>query len=89
MTWIPVLNNALWEYDDSPSDPGKGSAMRPLWLKQTGGIRTHPITGSEVYANVRRSGSTTVLVSTVGITNEDLSELSRFELSKTVATQQY
>lgn len=67
MAWIPVFNNKLWEYNDSPPDPGEGSALRPLWLQQTGGVRTHPISGREVYTNVRRVGST----------SEDMGELSK------------
>lgn len=52
MAWQNIPNNPYWQYQDSPPDPGAGSPLRPLWLKQTDGVRrkgTH-----EVYTQVRR-----------------------------------
>lgn len=54
MAWVAVTNNPTWEYDNAPADPGVGSPYRPLWLKQTAGIRT--TRGHEVYTKVRRVG---------------------------------
>jgi len=54
MTWQNIPNNPHWQYDDNPPDPGAGSPQRALWLKQTGGIRTHG--NHEVYTRVRKVG---------------------------------
>lgn len=40
MAWLPITNHTSWEYDTAPADPGAGHPQRPLWLKQSGGIRT-------------------------------------------------
>jgi len=61
MAWVAVNHNPYFEYDNAPPDPGADSPLRPLWLKQTAGIRT---VGSgagsyEIYASVRRVGETT------------------------------
>lgn len=56
MAWVPVPNNSYWEYDNNPPDPGVGSPYRDLWLKQTAGVRTDPITGHQVYTRVRKVG---------------------------------
>jgi len=56
MAWVTVTNNPQWEYDNNPPDPGVGSPFRPLWLKQTNGVRTFK--GHEVYTKVRRVGTT-------------------------------
>lgn len=52
MAWQSIPNNPNWEYQDSPPDPGAGSPLRPLWLKQTGGVRTDGT--HQVYTQVRR-----------------------------------
>lgn len=52
MAWQSIPNNPNWEYQDSPPDPGANSPLRPLWLKQTNGIRTFGT--HEVYTQVRR-----------------------------------
>jgi len=57
MAWVAITNNPYWEYDNNPPDPGVGSPYRPLWLKQTAGIRTSP-SGREVYVKCRRVGTT-------------------------------
>ena len=55
MAFVNITNNTQWEYDNAPPDPGANHPMRPLWLKQTNGIRT---TGSTaVYTRCRRIGS--------------------------------
>lgn len=54
MAWVAITNNPNWEYDNAPADPGVGSPYRPLWLKQTSGVRTFK--GHEVYTKVRRVG---------------------------------
>lgn len=56
MAWVTITNNPTWEYDNAPADPGVGSPYRPLWLKQTNGIRTFQ--GHEVYTKVRQVGTT-------------------------------
>ena len=56
MAWVAIPNNQYWEYDNAPADPGVSSPYRPLWLKQTNGIRT--TRGHEVYTKVRRVGTT-------------------------------
>lgn len=58
MAWQSITNNPDWEYNDNPPDPGAGSPLRALWLKQTGGIRTVG-SGSgayEIYTQVRKVG---------------------------------
>lgn len=65
MAWRDIPNNPHWEYNDSPVDPGVGSAGRPLWLKQTSGVRPHGIFAT--YTQVRKKGST----------SEDMGELSK------------
>lgn len=56
MAWVTITNNPVWEYDNNPPDPGLNSPYRPLWSKQTNGIRT--TRGHEVYTKVRRVGTT-------------------------------
>ena len=56
MAWVTITNNPVWEYDNNPPDPGLNSPYKPLWLKQTNGIRT--TRGHEVYTKVRRVGTT-------------------------------
>lgn len=52
MAWVNITGNPNWQYQDAPADPGADSPLRPLWLKQTNGIRTD---GShQVYTQVRR-----------------------------------
>ena len=46
----------MWEYDNAPADPGANSPYRPLWLKQTAGVRTNS-SGDKVYTKVRKVGS--------------------------------
>ena len=55
MAWTNIPNNPNWQYDNAPPDPGANSPERALWLKQTGGIRTHRGT-HEVYTRVRKVG---------------------------------
>jgi len=60
MGWLLIPNNRLWEYDNAPADPGANSPYRPLWLKQTAGVRIHTDpAGKEhkVYTKVRKVGS--------------------------------
>jgi len=66
MAWKGIPNNPHWQYDDAPADPGANSPYRPLWLKQTEGIRTNS-GGNEVYTKVRK----------VGITVDTMGELSK------------
>lgn len=54
MAFVLIPNNPYWEYDNAPADPGVGSPFRPLWLKQTAGIRTQ--FGHSVYTKVRKVG---------------------------------
>lgn len=54
MAWVNIPNNPNWEYDNAPADPGAGSPLRPLWLKQTAGVRTE--FGHSVYTKVRKVG---------------------------------
>lgn len=60
MAFVNVTNGAGaatgWQYNNSPSDPGAGSPFRPLWQKQTNGIRTDGT--HKVYTEVRRTGET-------------------------------
>ena len=56
MAWVAIPNNPRYEYNNAPTDPGAGSPLRPLWLKQTNGVRT--TLGFENYTNVRRVGTT-------------------------------
>lgn len=56
MAWVAIPNNPRYEYNNTPTDPGAGSSQRPLWLKQTNGVRT--TLGFENYTNVRRVGTT-------------------------------
>jgi len=65
MAWRQIQNNPYWEYDDDPPDPGVGNALRPLWLKQSNGIRN--FRGHEIYVKCRR----------VGTSVEDAGELSK------------
>ena len=68
MAWVAITNNPNWEYNNQPTDPSNvASSLRPLWLKQTSGIRTFK--GHEVYTQVRRVG--------------DPPQANRGELSKT------
>tara|TARA_B100001939_G_C16524660_1_gene439393 strand:+ start:75 stop:299 length:225 start_codon:yes stop_codon:yes gene_type:complete len=67
MAWVSIPNNSNWEYQNSPPDPGATSALRRLWLQQTGGIRTES-TGSQIYTHVRKVG--------------DANDANRGELSK-------
>tara|TARA_B110000879_G_C11164748_1_gene510639 strand:+ start:1671 stop:2639 length:969 start_codon:yes stop_codon:yes gene_type:complete len=57
MAWLLIPNNRVWEYDNAPPDPGANSPYRPLWLKQTAGIRINS-DGQKVYTKVRQVGST-------------------------------
>lgn len=57
MAFVNIPNNPYWQYDNNPPDPGATSALRPLWLKQTAGIRTEA-TGSEIYTRCRKVGVT-------------------------------
>jgi hypothetical protein len=57
MGWLLIPNNRLWEYDNAPADPGANSPYRPLWLKQTAGVRTNS-DGQKVFTKVRKVGST-------------------------------
>lgn len=64
MAFVSLVDNAKqstvdlnYEYNNSPTDPGVGSPLRPLWQKQTNGIRTDG--GHEVYTEVRKVGTTT------------------------------
>ncbi len=56
MAWVTITNNPSWQYDNSPPDPGANSPLRPLWLKQTNGIRT--TNGHAVYTSVRKTIAT-------------------------------
>lgn len=56
MGWLLIPNNRLWEYDNAPADPGANSPYRPLWLKQTAGVRTNT-DGQIVYTKVRKVGT--------------------------------
>ena len=56
MAWLLIPNNRVWEYDNAPPDPGANSPYRPLWLKQTAGVRTNS-DGQKVYTKVRRVGT--------------------------------
>jgi len=61
MAWVGITNNPVWEYDNTPADPGgPSSPYYNLWLKQTNGIRTVTYGGVtfEVYTKCRRVGST-------------------------------
>ena len=58
MAWVNITNNTGWQYNNSPSDPGASSPLRPLWQKQTNGIRT--TNGHAVYTECRRTGTTAV-----------------------------
>ena len=53
MAWLLIPNNPRWQYDNAPPDPGADSPYRPLWLKQTAGIRTNS-NGDKVYTKVRK-----------------------------------
>ena len=57
MAWVAITNNTGWEYNNTPADPGVGSPLRPLWQKQTNGIRQFK-NGTEVYVEVRKVGDT-------------------------------
>ena len=57
MAWVAITNNTGWEYNNTPADPGVGSHLRPLWQKQTNGIRQFK-NGTEVYVEVRKVGDT-------------------------------
>ena len=54
MAWVSIPNNSLWEYQNSPADPGAGSPLRTLWLEQSNGIRTK--LGHSVYTQTRKVG---------------------------------
>lgn len=51
MAWQAIPNNPHWEYNDDPADPGVGSPLRPLWLKQSNGIRSYGT--HQVYVDCR------------------------------------
>ena len=53
MAWVNITNNTTWQYNNSPSDPGATSPFRPLWQKQTSGIRTDG--PHKVYTEVRKA----------------------------------
>jgi len=55
MAFVAIPNNDQYEYDNAPPDPGANHPMRPLWQKQTNGIRTE--FGHSVYTRCRRVGS--------------------------------
>ena len=57
MAWVAITNNTGWQYNNAPADPGVDSPLRPLWLKQTNGIRQFN-NGTEVYVEVRKVGDT-------------------------------
>jgi len=57
MAWKGIPNNPHWQYNDAPADPGANSPYRPLWLKQTAGVRTNS-DGNKVYTMVRKVGDT-------------------------------
>jgi len=57
MAWLLIPNNRGWQYDNAPADPGANSPYRPLWEKQTAGVRTNS-DGTQVYTKVRKYGST-------------------------------
>ena len=57
MAWGAITNNTGWQYNNAPADPGVGSPLRPLWQKQTNGIRQFK-NGTEVYVEVRKVGDT-------------------------------
>ena len=54
MAWIAIPNNPNWEYDNAPASPGANSPYRPLWAKQTAGIRTDGV--NKIYTKVRKVG---------------------------------
>lgn len=59
MAWITIPNNPAWEYNNNPPNPGATSGQYPLWLKQTGGVRTNS-NGEKVYTEVRLVGTLAV-----------------------------
>jgi len=65
MAWIAIPNNPNWEYDNAPAFPGANSPYRPLWAKQTAGIRTDG--ARKIYTKVRK----------IGRTDETMGELSK------------
>ena len=58
MAYVTITKNPGWQYNNSPADPGVGHPHRPLWQKQTNGIRTTD--GHAVYTEVRRTGTTAI-----------------------------
>lgn len=54
MAWVAIPGLPGWEYDNAPPDPGADSPERPLWLKQTNGVRD--FRGRETYTRTRRTG---------------------------------
>jgi len=77
MAWTDILMgdgnpHPYWQYNNSPADPGANSPLRPLWQKQTNGIRAYGLNSQrEVYVQVRRTSDPTDL------------DFSAGELSKT------
>lgn len=65
MAWVNITNNSSWQYDNAPVDPGANSPLRPLWLKQTNGIRT--TNGHAVYTSVRKTVNSASGTSTVSM----------------------
>lgn len=65
MAWVTITINPSWQYDNSPPDPGANSPLRPLWLKQTNGIRT--TNGHAVYTSVRKTVNSASGTSTVSM----------------------
>jgi len=50
MSWVTIVQNPIWEYDDNPPNPG--GAQTALWQTGVNGIRTNP-RGEKLYMNVR------------------------------------
>jgi len=67
MAFVNITNNSSWQYDNAPPDPGANSPLRPLWLKQTNGIRT--TNGHAVYTSVRRTVSAGTVTFAVTVSN--------------------
>ena len=65
MAWVTITNNPSWQYNNAPADPGANSPLRPLWLKQTSGVRT--TNGHAVYTDVRKTVNSASGTSTVSM----------------------
>ena len=53
MAYKNIPNRPGWQFKDNPTEPTGNSPFRPLWLKQTGGVRT---TGStQVYTECKKT----------------------------------